>query len=223
MYAVYFEKLGPRGRKSGSTRLSVEMPRRGLGREEERGGSDDDRESEKERKREAVILRVDLIGGIPAEEIPLITERQAGTYPRPVARTRGGGAGVTGARGMRVLHESVYIYYTHRSASHPARCAYTRLCLYLVDARDTRAYTRGCEPDDDDDDVDASEAVCSSHYERKIASFVKKKRKKKEDKKYSRRMIKSINVLRSRSIRDIHQSVFYIKSINSIYNIKNAS
>lgn len=26
MYTVYFEKLGQRGRKSGSTRLSVEMP-----------------------------------------------------------------------------------------------------------------------------------------------------------------------------------------------------
>lgn len=51
-----------------------------------------------------MILRVDLIGGIPAEEIPLITERQAGTYPRPVARTRGGEEG--GRGGGRESEES---------------------------------------------------------------------------------------------------------------------
>jgi len=49
MYAVYFEKLGPRGRKSGSTRLSMEMP--GVEREE-RGGSDREREKKREKERE---------------------------------------------------------------------------------------------------------------------------------------------------------------------------
>lgn len=105
---------------------------RGCGWEGKHAGVATERKIEKERERQAVILRVDLIGGIPAEEIPSITERQAGTYPRPVARGRARGRkGV--ARGMRVLHESRGIYICSSLCVSPpaASSAYTRVSVSI--------------------------------------------------------------------------------------------
>lgn len=77
----------------------------------------------KKRERETVISRVDLIGGIPAEEIPLITERQAGTYLQLVVRTRA----------RRERRTCFTTRYTQRAAllPHLARVAYTHTSRFL--------------------------------------------------------------------------------------------
>lgn len=139
MYAVYFEQLGQRGRKSGSTRLSVEMSGVRM-RREARGGSD--REKDRERERET--------GRDPARRPYWRNSRgrdpiNNGATSRHVpaarrARTREGAEG--GCEGdARASRESRYIYMFIALRLTPCciLCIHTRLCFYLVDVGHTCA------------------------------------------------------------------------------------
>jgi len=137
-----------------------------------------------------VILRADLIGGIPAEEIPLITERQAGTYPRPVAPWEDAG------EEMHVLHESVYtlllllllllllhhlsLLHTRRARSPPPPPSVPLLlpvpppCV----SRRCGTHVRGCELNGDDDDDDRRRGCLLFRGKNRELSKEKRKRKK---------------------------------------------